>query len=169
MKLSAIILIAITMLSTFTAHAGEIDSVAIVNAHNKLRAEVGVAEKLSYSPALAAAQAWVDDLKQTNHCQMRHSNPNGQYGENLFWEGILSWPDGRKELLKVISEQVVALWDKEKANYDYPAINAHKEKCAAITHRSSGVPPLPLAVAWQYVKTPRNRFGHANTYLLETG
>jgi pathogenesis-related protein 1 len=120
MKLSVLILIAITILPTFTAHAGEIDTAAIVDAHNKLRAEVGIAEKLSYSPALAAAaQAWADNLKQTNHCQMRHSKPNGQYGENLYWEAALSWSDGRKELLNVSSEQVVAQWGKEKANYDY--------------------------------------------------
>jgi len=120
MKLRIVVLIAIAILPTFTAHAGGIDSVAIVDAHNKLRAEVGISEKLSYSQALAAAaQAWVDNLKQTNHCQMRHSKPNGRYGENLYWESALSWSDGHKELQKVLSEQVVDLWGGEKANYDY--------------------------------------------------
>lgn len=114
------VLIAITVLPTFSAYAVEIDSVAIVDAHNKLRAEVGIEEKLSYSPVLAAAaQAWADKLKQTNHCQMRHSKPNGQYGENLYWESALSWSNGRKELLNVTPDRVVDLWGREKANYDY--------------------------------------------------
>jgi pathogenesis-related protein 1 len=120
MKFRSIFFITITILSNFSAHAGEIDSAAIVDAHNKLRSDVGVTEKLSYSSALAAsAQAWAYNLKQTNHCQMRHSKPNGKYGENLYWEGALSRSDGRKELLNVTPDQVVDLWGREKANYDY--------------------------------------------------
>ena len=38
------VLIAITVLLTFSAYAVEIDSAAIVDAHNKLRAEAGIGE-----------------------------------------------------------------------------------------------------------------------------
>lgn len=101
-------------------YAGEIDAAAIIAAHNKWRTEVGVTEKLSYSPVLAtAAQAWVDNLKQNNHCQMRHSKPAGQYGENLYWASALTWSDGRTELQQVSPEKVVNSWGSEKAHYDY--------------------------------------------------
>ncbi|WP_420887725.1 CAP domain-containing protein [Candidatus Nitrotoga arctica] len=49
---------------------------AIIAIHNKWRAEVGVTEKLGYSPVLAVkAQAWADNLKHTNHCRVQHSKP----------------------------------------------------------------------------------------------
>ncbi len=120
MKLVTITILAVAALSAFSANAGEIDSTAVITAHNKWRAEVGVTDKLRYSPALAAtAQAWADHLKQTNHCQMRHSKPDGLYGENLFWGSAMSWSDGRKELQKVSSKQVVDSWGSERADYDY--------------------------------------------------
>jgi|GEM_PF-608881 len=110
----------VTLLSTFTAHAGEVDPAAIIAAHNKWRAEAGVAEELSYSPALAlSAQAWVDHLKYANHCRMRHSETNGQYGENLYWASAVKWSNGKKEMQQVSPEAVVDSWGKERANYDY--------------------------------------------------
>lgn len=115
----------ITMLSAAaladsSAYAGEIDPDAIIAAHNKLRAEAGVTEQLSYSPALAVtAQAWADNLKRTNHCRMRHSKSDGQYGENLYWASAVRWSNGRKELQKVSPQKVVNSWGSEKADYDY--------------------------------------------------
>jgi pathogenesis-related protein 1 len=50
---------------------------------------------------------------------MRHSKPDGKYGENLYWGGALNWSDGRKELQKVSPAQVVNGWGSEKVNYDY--------------------------------------------------
>ena len=120
MKLEVLTIPVIFALLAITTDAAEIDSATFVAAHNRWRAEAGVTEKLSYSPALAAkAQAWADNLKHTNHCQMRHSQPNGQYGENLYWASALAWSDGRKELQKVSSEKVVDSWGSEKSNYDY--------------------------------------------------
>ena len=107
-------------LAAFPVHAGEIDTAAIIAAHNKWRANVGVTEKLSYSPALAeTAQAWADNLKRTNHCRMRHSESDGQYGENLYWASALEWSDGSNELQKLSPEDVVDSWGSEKADYDY--------------------------------------------------
>lgn len=102
------------------AFAGDFDPAAFITAHNQWRAKVGVTEQLSYSPALAvSAQAWADNLKQTNHCQMRHSKPDGKYGENIFWGSALNWSDGRKELQKVSPQQVVDSWGSEQKDYDY--------------------------------------------------
>jgi pathogenesis-related protein 1 len=120
MKFKTIAIQSIFALLTFSAHAEEVNSAAFITAHNEWRAKVGITEKLSYSPALAAtAQAWADNLKKTNDCQMRHSTSDGRYGENLYWASALTWSDGRKELLNVDSKKVVDSWASEKADYDY--------------------------------------------------
>ncbi|MGB7815017.1 MAG: CAP domain-containing protein [Methylotenera sp.] len=127
MKFTAFAILTVALLSASPAYAAKVDPVAIVAAHNKLRAEVGVTKKLSYSTILAAsAQAWANNLKRTNGCQMRHSEPNGKYGENLFWGSAVDWTDGRKELQKVSSKRVVENWGSEKADYDYSS-----NQCAA--------------------------------------
>jgi len=100
--------------------AADFDPEAFVTAHNLWRAAVGVNEKLSYSAELAASsQAWANKLKQSNHCKMRHSDPDGRYGENLYWASALNWSDGRKELQKKSPKQVVDSWGSEKADYNY--------------------------------------------------
>ncbi|OGS96466.1 MAG: SCP-like extracellular [Gallionellales bacterium RIFCSPLOWO2_02_FULL_57_47] len=107
------------VLGTSYAGAGVVDSETIVATHNKWRAQVGVG-KLSYSPELeVSAQAWADNLKQTNRCKMRHSTPEGRYGENLYWASALAWSDGRRELQKVSSEKPVDSWGSEKLDYSY--------------------------------------------------
>jgi len=107
-------------LAAVSVHAAEIDATAMVAAHNQWRAEAGVAEKLGYSPTLAAsAQAWADELKQHHHCQLRHGQANGEYGENLYWASALQWSDGRKALQAVTAQNVVASWGSEKAHYDH--------------------------------------------------
>ena len=114
----AIIMLSMTLYATY-ANAGEIDREAIVAAHNKWRAQVGVGE-LSYSPELeVSAQAWADNLKKTDHCQMRHSKPYGRYGENLYWASALVWSDGRRELQKVPSDKPVDSWGSEISDYNY--------------------------------------------------
>lgn len=119
-KLCAIVIHCVAALSVLPAHAGEIDSAAIIAAHNKWRTKVGVTAKLTYSPALAVkAQIWADNLNHTNDCKMRHSEPDGQYGENLYWASALNWSDGRRELQDVSPEKVVDSWGSEKADYDY--------------------------------------------------
>ena len=120
MKPATIVVQLISALVALPSCAGEIDTAAYVEAHNRWRAEVGVTEKLSYSPALAKkAQTWVDKLKQTNHCRMRHSNTESKYGENLYWSGARVWSNGRRELVKVSPDEVVDSWGSEKANYDH--------------------------------------------------
>ncbi len=116
------------LLGATCANAGEVDREAIVAAHNKWRAEVGVG-KLNYSTGLeASAQAWADALKKTNHCQMRHSAPDGKYGENLFWASAIKWSDGRRELQHVNADEPVNGWASEKAYYDYASNSCESGK-----------------------------------------
>lgn len=101
------------------ARADGVDAAAIVAAHNQWRAQVGVGP-LTYAPELAAsAQAWADELKQTHQCRMRHSQPQGRYGENLFWASALVWSDGRRELNQVPPEKPVDSWGSEQRDYSY--------------------------------------------------
>jgi pathogenesis-related protein 1 len=117
-RVTTIVLLAL-VLGGACANASEFDREGIIAAHNKWRAQVGV-EGLSYSPTLEiSAQAWADNLKQTNRCQMRHSKPEGRYGENLYWASALTWSDGRRELQKVSSEMPVNSWGSEKRDYNY--------------------------------------------------
>ncbi len=126
-KCTSFAILPIALLLALPAQAAKVEPAAIIAAHNKLRAEVGVTKKLTYSKTLAAsAQAWANNLKRTNHCQMRHSEPDGKYGENLFWGSAVDWTDGRKELQKVSSKRVVEDWGSEKADYDY-----NSNQCAA--------------------------------------
>ena len=121
-KLNTLGVFTLALFLALPAYAAKVEPAAIIAAHNRLRAEVGVTKKLSYSKALAAnAQAWANNLKRTNACQMRHSEPDGKYGENLFWGSAVDWTDGRKEQQKVSSKRVVEEWGSEKADYDYAA------------------------------------------------
>ncbi len=124
MTLKAITIFFTAAMAIFPTYAADLDPEAFITAHNKWRAEVGVIEPLSYSAALAvSAQAWADNLKQTNHCQMRHSMPDGKYGENLYWASAMNWSDGRKEQQLISPQQVVDRWGGEKADYDHVSNN----------------------------------------------
>lgn len=96
---------------------------AMVAAHNKWRAQVGVAP-LRHSPDLAkSAQAWADHLKTTNHCAMRHSS-GGKVGENLYWAS--AWSDGRMQ--DISDQHVVDTWGAEIKDYSYANNNCVKGK-----------------------------------------
>lgn len=97
--------------------SGKVNSTAILAAHNKWRAEVGV-PGLVYSKSLASsAQAWAESLKNTNRCKMKHSG--SEVGENLFWQSAVSWSDGTVELQRVDPRDVVDAWGSEKRHYSH--------------------------------------------------
>lgn len=122
MKIKAPTILWATILAGEPAYAAHFSPTAFVAAHNRWRAQVGVTQRLKYSTALAAqAQAWANHLKQANHCRMRHSDPHGQYGENLDWASPIRWSNGHTELQQLTPEQVVDDWGSEKVNYDYKA------------------------------------------------
>jgi pathogenesis-related protein 1 len=118
MKKSYVVFL-VAVLSTAAALAEGVNRDEIVATHNKWRAEVGVGA-LSYAPELAvSAQAWADTLKKTNQCRMRHSKPDGKYGENIYWASAIAWTDGRRELQKIVSAKPVDSWGSEISDYDY--------------------------------------------------
>lgn len=122
------LLFACCLLSVLSAQALDFDADVMVSAHNRWRKTVG-APPLSYSTELAAsAQEWANHLKQSNHCQMQHSKPDGHYGENLFWASALEWSDGRHELQKVSPKKVVDDWGNERADYNHKDNNCTKGK-----------------------------------------
>jgi len=154
----------IAALAIQSTHAADFDSNEFIAAHNRWRAEVGVKEKLSYSPALAkSAQAWAGTLKKTNHCQMRHSNPDGKYGENLYWGSALQWSDGRLELQKVTPQQVVMAGAARRRITTMQTTVVSLARCAGTTPKSSGAAPRPSAARWPCARIPSNRCGCANT------
>jgi pathogenesis-related protein 1 len=107
------------MLAAPWAHAARPDEAAMVTAHNKWRAAVGV-PPLHYSPALeASAQAWAEHLQARNRCQPQHSAPHGKYGENLYWASAIRWSDGRREVQQVTPQMVVDSWAGERADYNH--------------------------------------------------
>jgi pathogenesis-related protein 1 len=120
MPIKALTILCATILVGQSLQAADFSPSAFVAAHNRWRAQVGVTEQLEYSTSLAAqAQAWANHLKRANHCRMRHSEPDGQYGENLAWAGPIRWSDGHTQLQRLTPEEVVDTWGSEKANYDY--------------------------------------------------
>jgi pathogenesis-related protein 1 len=107
------------LVPALSAQALDVDADGIVAAHNRWRKTVS-APPLTYSTELAAsAQKWANHLKQSNHCHMQHSKPDGRYGENIFWASAIEWSDGRRELQKVSPKEAVDDWGNERADYDY--------------------------------------------------
>ncbi len=96
--------------------SGGVDPAAMVAAHNRWRAEVGVSG-LRWSDKLAeVAQGWADRLKSEG-CAMYHSG-NG-YGENIYKASPLMWSDGRRDLQKKTPQQVTDSWGSEIKFYSY--------------------------------------------------
>lgn len=92
---------------------------ALVDAHDRWRAEVGV-PGVGWSATLgSAAQDWADRLAAEG-CAMRHAPRArlGDTGENLYWAGPVRWSDGRTEVQPVTPEQVVDSWGGEIRDYD---------------------------------------------------
>jgi pathogenesis-related protein 1 len=107
------------LLPACTAHAYDFDAQEMLAIHNHWRKTVG-APPLQYSTELAAsAQEWANHLKNSNHCEMQHSQPDGHYGENLFWASAMEWSDGRRELQTISPKTVVNDWGNERADYNH--------------------------------------------------
>ncbi len=120
------ILLACCVASSLSAQALDFAADEMLAAHNRWRESVG-APALTYSNTLAAsAQEWANHLKQNNQCQMRHSKPDSQYGENLYWASAVVWTDGKRELQQVKPREVVDEWGNERADYNYKT-----NRCAA--------------------------------------
>jgi pathogenesis-related protein 1 len=118
--------------ASIPAPVGRVDPAAMVAAHNRWRGEVGV-PGLKWSEKLEGiAQQWADHLAASN-CTTEHSGP----GENIYKAGAMAWPDGRREVWAVTSQQVVDFWGNESNQWD----NA--------TGRCSGVCGHYTQVVWK--------------------
>ncbi len=102
--------------------AGDI-SAAMVEAHARARAAVGV-PPLAWSSDLAAhAQEWTDHLARDLNCSLKHRTgaTSSGYGENLYATSGTAGP-----------AEVVGAWDAEKAQFD-AASNACNGVCGHYT------------------------------------
>lgn len=90
------------------------DAQAVLDHHNKARADVGI-PPLTWNPEVAEyAQVWADNLAKNNNCNLAHrqneeQNPKG-YGENLFG-------GSSAEMFKPIDASMA--WYSEIKNYTY--------------------------------------------------
>lgn len=105
---------------TAGASAESINKAEMVNAHNKWRSEVGVANLVWSNRVARVAQAWANQLKNEG-CAMRHSprRRRQSYGENLYWASAVRWSNGLREVQNVSPSDVVDSWGSEKADYHY--------------------------------------------------
>jgi pathogenesis-related protein 1 len=111
------LLLACCLLPALSVQA--LDADEIVAVHNRWRKTVGT-PPLNYSADLAAsAQKWANHLKQSNQCRMQHSNPDGKYGENLYWASAIEWSDDKRELQQITPKMVVDSWSNERTDYNY--------------------------------------------------
>jgi pathogenesis-related protein 1 len=86
------------------------DAQAVLNLHNKVRADLGI-PPLTWSPTVAAfAQLWADSLANFNDCNIKHHSNEFGYGENIFG-------GSSAELFKGID--AAKAWLEEKGKYTY--------------------------------------------------
>jgi len=92
-------------------------SQAMVDAHNKARAKVGVGPVRWSGDLAAKATTWANTLADEKGCNLIHSGS----GENLYWASPMRWSDGRTEVQKKTPADVVSSWEAESADYDHAA------------------------------------------------
>lgn len=101
---------------SFSEGIGEVDSTAIVAAHNRWRTETGVPE-LTWSESLAdVARNWAEQLSSSG-CRLQHSG--GGYGENIYKVSPVVWSNGHREIQNRSPRQIVDGWAAERQDYDY--------------------------------------------------
>lgn len=86
------------------------DAQAVLDLHNKVRAELGILP-LTWSADVAAfAQQWADSLANFNDCKIEHHSNELGYGENIFGGSPASAFKGI---------DAANSWLKEKEKYTY--------------------------------------------------
>ena len=93
----------------------------LLEAHNQVRADHGVGALVWESNLEAYAQKWADHLAGQS-CQPEHRPSTGpmrqQHGENIYWSGPISYPDGTSLPQQVSGPYVASRWAGEEENYD---------------------------------------------------
>lgn len=97
----------------------------IIDSHNKVRAKHNQ-QPLSWSNSLAHyAQQWVNNLANTQNCEMIHRPNYGggefqqKHGENLFWASALELAEGKNKVQQFTPTEIVKAWAEEESFYDY--------------------------------------------------
>ncbi len=86
------------------------DAQAVLDLHNKIRADLGI-PPLTWSTDVAAfAQQWADSLANFNDCNIKHHSNELGYGENIFG-------GSSADLFKGID--AANSWYQEKEKYTY--------------------------------------------------
>ncbi len=86
------------------------DAQAVLDFHNKVRADLGV-PPLTWNAQIAAfAQQWADSLANFNNCNIKHHSNQFNYGENIFG-------GSSAKLFKGID--AANAWYQEKNKYTY--------------------------------------------------
>lgn len=104
--------------------AEELIMQGMAEAHNQVRADVGV-QRLVWSDELAAfAQQWADHLARAKGCEIEHRKQQGGItaagpGENIYWASAMMVSDGTRVLQEITPEKVVQEWADEAGNYSY--------------------------------------------------
>jgi pathogenesis-related protein 1 len=92
----------------------------ILTLHNKVRADVGVAQLIWSADLAIYAQEWADNLVATN-CDLEHRPRSGKweqkYGENLFMGG-----SGYYDVTSAVK-----YWEEEKRHYNGQAIDNNNQ------------------------------------------
>lgn len=128
------------MSSSFSLHAVDLIPKNIVNAHNTVRAKVGIPNLVWSQKLKIQAQTWANELKAQG-CPLKHSGAKG-LGENIYWASskkIATSKDAKGEWIwvdvvqGVTEQQVVDSWASEQQWYSI-ATNT----CNAPTGKSCG-------------------------------
>lgn len=119
-----LIFLACTLLMGRSVFCGEIGIMqGMTEAHDKIRAGVGI-QGLSWSDDLArTAQEWADYLAREKSCAMQHrlgkAKDEQGYGENLYWASGIRLSDGDSKIQNITPIEVVQSWNMEFENYSY--------------------------------------------------
>jgi pathogenesis-related protein 1 len=104
------------------AAEGDVDSAAILAAHNQWRAKTGVPDLVWSDKLAAAAQKWASHLAGTT---CTHGHSGGEHGENLYWASPRIGSDRRHSPQNVTPQKVVDAWGSEIKDYDYSDNSCH--------------------------------------------
>jgi len=124
-KFYAILLLALllTNASSFATEPQKFSG--ILSSHNQVRAKHNV-QALTWSNSLAQyAQQWVNNLAQTQNCEMLHRphDSDGEFqqihGENLFWASAIEMADGKNQQQQFTPREIVKAWAEEEHFYNY--------------------------------------------------
>ncbi|MHB8809925.1 MAG: CAP domain-containing protein [Desulfobulbaceae bacterium] len=110
----------------------------MTQAHNMVRAELGLPQVVWSDELARFAEEWAQYLVERNGCRMRHHPGQDKralpYGENLYWASAIRQGNGRRKRQDITPQKVINSWVSERQDYD-PARNGcgRGESCGHYT------------------------------------